>query len=334
MIPRIAELNRVVIAVRELVDLDGWAEMESVLRQCSSVVIEGKLPDHEQSIDFAISVGLLSRDGTKLMLTSQGQAFHDLNPDGYYEPTSDQERLLIRVCFMDGRFRRETRALLSGFSPAFEEGTFRWSPVDSPRLEAPPWLVDHLAQLRLVVPWRDGLEVSREYVDTVATFLGEGKGWSEDALEEFLRERREIGELAEQLVLAFETDRLRNAGCEVEAYCVRRISKLKVDAGYDVESFDGASPAVQFNRFVEVKGARSPAVRFIWSENEIRVAQRLRGRYWIYFQGGIDLKTGTARNEIIMFQDPVESVLNNREFALTQHGVIVEASMRGAPVKG
>lgn len=329
MIPRVAELNRVALAVRALADVDGRVDVESVVSQCSSIVIEGRLPDHSETIRFALSVGLLLQDGTKVGFTSQGQAFLTLNPDGYYDLTADQKRLLIRACFMDGPFREQTRLLLGSFSPAFAEGTYRWSPVDSQRLAGEPWLVEHIVQLGLLVPWAEGLEVSSEYVDTVAAFLAEGKGWSEAALEEFLRERREIGELAERLVFDFEADRLRTAGHEVEAGCVRRISKLKVDAGYDLESFNGPSPALRFDRFIEAKGARSPDVRFIWSENEIKTARRLRERYWIYFQGGIDLKNGIGRNEILMFQDPVQSILSNRDFTVTQHGVIVEGSMRG-----
>lgn len=333
MIPHIAELNRVVIAVRELADLDGRVEAESVIRQCSSLVIEGRLPDHEQSLEFAVAVGLVARDGTKVLFTSQGQAFVGLNPESYYELSADQRRLLIRSCFFDGQFRSQTQALLESFSPAYEAGTFRWSPVDSPRLEGEPRLVDHLMQLGLIVPWADGLEVSPEYVDTVSTFLDEGKGFSAEAFEEILRERKEVGELAERLVFAFETERLRNAGYEVEAWCARRISKLKANAGYDIESFTGRSPALQFDRFIETKGARSAEVRFIFTENEIAVARRLRSRYWIYFQGGIDLRTGTAGNEILMFQDPVETILSNGDFSVTQHGVIVQGRMRGAPVR-
>jgi hypothetical protein len=177
-------------------------------------------------------------------------------------------------------------------------------------------------------------EIAEPYVDAVAALLAEGKGWTEEALEEFLRERQEVGDLAEELVLRFEQGRLRGAGCEVEAHCVRRVSKLKVDAGYDIESFHAASMGLHYDRFIEVKGSRGADVRFIWSDNEMKAANRLRDRYWIYFQGGIDAKKGAARNRVLAFQDPMTTILQDARFTVTQHGVIVQAALRGDPLGG
>ena len=88
-------------------------------------------------------------------------------------------------------------------------------------------------------------------------------------------------------------------GHAVEAHCVRRISNVRVNAGYDIESFDGPSPPVAYDRFIEVKGAKSDKLRFFWSDNEIKVAKKLGKRYWIYFQGSVDVKNGVARDEPI-----------------------------------
>ena len=113
-------------------------------------------------------------------------------------------------------------------------------------------------------------------------------------------------------------------GHVIEARCIRRISHVRVNAGYDIESFNGPSPAVNYDRFIEVKAARGPQMRFFWTQNEIQVATRLGERYWIYFQGTVNVTKGIARNEPIMLQNPARSVLRDGNFKTTPHGLIVE----------
>jgi hypothetical protein len=186
--------------------------------------------------------------------------------------------------------------------------------------------------LGLLEPRDDGWEVRADYTGTVAEFLAEGVGWSEEKFREVLKEKEEVGKLGENLVKAFEMRRLMKMGYAVEARCVRRISNVRVNAGYDIESFDSSSPTVAYNRFIEVKGARGREMRFFWTDNEIKIATKLGKRYWIYFQGAIDVKKGTARNEPILLHDPVNSILGNANFKTTPQGLIVESDMKGTPI--
>ena len=329
MIERVAELNRVLIAINELMDEKRVADEVSVLRHCGSEVIEGRMPDHAASVAFAERVGFLRRRRGHVILTPDGEAFLQLNPERLYDLSIDQKRLLIRGTFLHGPFRLETRAMLKGFNPAPGDLTFRWSPLDGAQLDCEPWLLEHLRQVDLIVSDEGALEVNAEFVDTVADFLAERKGFTAEQLDEFLRERNEVGAIAESLVLEYETERLRSAGHEVESRCIRPVSRLWVDAGYDIQSFNGRSPAVKFDRFIEVKGSRGAEVRFIWSENEMAVAKAFGRKYWLYFQGGIDPKTGNAKNKPLLFQDPIESVLKDGRITITRHGVIVHGKLRG-----
>ena len=73
-------------------------------------------------------------------------------------------------------------------------------------------------------------------------------------------------------------------------------------------------------------------MHFFWSQNEIQVATRLGERYWIYFQGGIDVGNGIARNEPIMLRDPSKLILQDGMFKTTPQGLIVEAKRKERPI--
>ncbi len=330
MVDNIAELNRVLLAARTIADKARSAPVAAVIEQCESTVIEGRMPDHSVSIRFATAVGFVAEEGERLTITDRGIAFLELNTDDSYDLAEEQKRLLLRSCFLQGPLRDRTRRLLKGFAPAFREGTYRWSEIDSAPLDAEDWLVEHLRQLGLLKRENEVLQVEPDYVTAVAAFLEEGKGWTEEQAREYYREKLEIGTLAEDLIVAHEANRLRASGFPVEAESVRRISRVRVNAGYDVESFDVAARGVSFDRFIEVKGSKGTNLRFIWSDNEMKVARELKNKYWIYFQGGIDLPNRRAKNEPLAFRNPIDSLLKDSRVTQTPYGLVVEAKMRGA----
>jgi hypothetical protein len=331
MIEKLAELNRVLLAVNELRGSDGIADVEIVIERCKATVIEARIPKHQLSIEFAGQIGLLLINGNAISLTDEGLGFIELNPSSQYDLSEEQKRVLLRTCYLHGALRQTAMAILKVFSPALGSDAFRWSLVDSPALPN-EWTAEHLSQLGLLERRDDGWEVRVDYTKTVAEFLEEGEGWSEEKFREVLKEKEEVGKLGENLVKAFEMRRLIKMGHAVEARCVRRISNLRVNAGYDIESFDSSSPTVAYDRFIEVKGTRGRDMRFFWTDNEIKVATKLGKRYWIYFQGAIDVKKGTARDEPILVHDPVNSILQNAKFKTTPQGLIVESDMKGKPL--
>jgi hypothetical protein len=329
MIDKLDELNRALIAAEKLGAVTTSIPADLILEQCRKTVIEGRMPDHEQTLAFCERLGFISRSENSVIVTASGNTFLGFNPDRSYDLSDEQKRIAVRTCYLDGPLRMETQRLLRGFSPSYREGTFRWSEVDDAPLDAEPWLPDHLRQLNLLTAEAGNLVVNIEFSRTVAAFLEEGKGWSEEAFREYLREKQEVGDVAEELVVAFETARLEQLACSVEAKCVRRISRLRVNAGYDIESYDANSVNMNYDRFVEVKGARGSTLRFFWTENEMQVARKLGERYWIYFQGGVDVKTRTAKNKPIAIKNPIVAILGSDSFTKTAQGVIVEANLRG-----
>jgi hypothetical protein len=107
------------------------------------------------------------------------------------------------------------------------------------------------------------------------------------------------------------------------------VSKLNTGLGYDIASFNEKSDNMAFDRFIEVKGSGDPKVRFVWSSNEMKVAQELRDKYWIYYQGGIDKKTGTSNYEPVIFHDPHYNLPLNSLLSRIENGVVISGPIVG-----
>ena len=328
MIERAAELNRVLLVVSEIMDEKMTADYRTTIQQCKDVVVEARMPDHEATINYCVRIGFLQKKRSKLLLTVSGKEFVDLNPSRMYDLSEEQNRFLIRGFFLDGVLRHETRKCLECFTPVFAQNTFTWSPDDGP-LQGERWIADHLCQVGLLIRDKDHLEVTPDYVDTIATFLDDRNEWTEEQAEEYYREKKEVGILGEELIRLFEIRRLRSLGCKAEASCVRRISRLKVNAGYDIESFDSKTANMKFNRFIEVKASRGKEVRFVWTENEMKVATQLGKQYWIYYQPQIKLNDGRAESKPILFQNPIETILKGGRMKVTPQGVLVKGDWKG-----
>lgn len=333
MIERVAELNRVLVVLSQLVPQPSHYDRAALVEACKRTVVEGRIPDHEQTLEFAARFGLIELTETTCCATEDGMTLLALNPSNLLDLTDEQKKMLVRSYYLGGHCRRTCKDLFGSFAFSSVHETIRWSAADSKPLAVERWVVDHLCQLGALVEGDGWLQVHPEYVRAIAAFVDEDLGLTEEKLKALLQEKEEVGMLAERIVVDFERERLRRAGFVVEASCVKRVSHLRVNVGYDIESFDGQSSDLVFDRFIEVKGAKGRDVRFFWSANEIDVAQKLRNRYWIYFQGGVSLKAGTAKDDPVLFQDPHESIFADQRLTRTSQGLLVEGCIRGAAKK-
>ncbi len=129
---------------------------------------------------------------------------------------------------------------------------------------------------------------------------------SPDQLELSRKEKEELGRLAELKVLDDEKLRLRGENINRK---VEHTSKMYVDAGYDIKSWDIISNEIQ-ERFIEVKAISNHYIRFYWSRNEIRVAQRLGDRYFLYLVPCVNNQI-IDNGDIIIIQNPYHKVFKN-----------------------
>ena len=147
------------------------------------------------------------------------------------------------------------------------------------------------------------------------------KAVSEEDLYKILEIQRRIGKEAEEATVEWERKRLRDLGVKesvLDRIC--RKSKIEVDAGYDIDSFDNAKIGMNFDRFIEVKATTGGNPEFYWSENEIEKAKELGDRYFIY----IWVNFGKPEQQLIEpIQNPyrqiiVEKYENVREIVTLQ----------------
>lgn len=328
MIDQIAELNRVLVIVNSLTDEGKAVNRNIVLQECQRIAIEGRMPDHDVSVEFALQLGFLLPAGKwKIRLSSEGNNFLNFNPEELFDLTTKQKNFLLRRYFFDGEFQKSAKSFFKCFELSEKNVTFSWSPTDGRPLGDNEWLLDCMTQLGVIYRLQNLLLVKKEYASTISEFIAEPKGWTEDQLFEYLKEKKKLGDLAERLIFKWEVGRLKKAKHEVESHCVKLISKLDVGAGYDIKSFNGKSKGMKFDRFIEVKGSKGKGLRFIWSENEIKTAENLKENYWIYYLGGVDVDKKVAKYEPILYQNPLVSLKKDARLTMKGNGYVVEGKV-------
>lgn len=101
-----------------------------------------------------------------------------------------------------------------------------------------------------------------------------------NSLEGLLKQRVEqekFGNEAENFVLAYER-KLRCRHPKTEN--IRIISNIDTSAGYDIQSYSSDN-ALLLDKFIEVK-SYFQFPYFYWSENEVKIAQKKGGKYFLY----------------------------------------------------
>jgi hypothetical protein len=329
MISNLNEVNRVLLALRQLSEDADQIPYSTLHEYLKGEVLAGRNPDFEPILDFAKHLDLISLHGRIVRLTNLGSECIDANPSDIYELQAPQCALLFRKCYLDGALRKAMKEFVKKLSPDAASGEIMWSAIDSEPLGEIEWLRDHLVQLGVLTATEHLFRVAPDYKETVSQFLDGGGDFTEQQMEISLREKRLLGSIAESFVFNFEKKRLLSLGHKLESACVQQISKLRVNAGFDVSSFDGASKGLAHNRFIEVKGSGKTTVRFVWTRNEMQKASDLGDKYWIYFVGGIERNNNLVTREPVMLQNP-HAILKPNDFRVQPEGMLVEGNICGA----
>ena len=259
--------------------------MGYVIDTCKSEVIGDTFPKHRATIEFCERLGFVRVAHDRVGLTELGLVMLRFNPGHNYE-LNESETQLVRRILCSEKFGEDFRKLLAQFSKDYSEQTYVLSKTDDPPLRTDPRFLNILFQLGILVENEREIKVMPEFAPNMAKLLGSPR--TLEQLREIMERQNAVGEIAEELTVRFEKERLRDLGCDVEAELVRRISILDTGAGYDIESFEGKSPDLNYDRFIEVKASTGSSIRFFWSRNEIDVAKRLGDKYWIYFMKKVE----------------------------------------------
>ena len=286
-------------------------------------------PESNPVLDFSARLGLISIRKVGVSITPLGAELLTQNASGIYELQPRQKILLFRRCYLDGALRPEMKKLVQHLSADPSTGTLMWSSLDSEPFGDIEWVSQHLVQLGVLNANQHLLVVSDHHRETVSQFLDEGGDYTEEQMEENLREKRLLADLAESFVVEYEKIRLADGGHKLESACVQRISKQRVNAGYDVNSFAGAAKNLNHDRFIEVKGSGKATVYFFWSLNEIKKAEKFGDKYWIYFVGGIDRKKQLVTRQPVMIQNPHKRLKSDARFRVQPSTMLVQGNVCG-----
>jgi len=136
------------------------------------------------------------------------------------------------------------------------------------------------------------------------------------------RMKEEHGEQAEDFVLLFEQERLKN---HPDVGRIRIISKLDGSAGYDIVSFNSLQ-SKEIDRFIEVK-SYSGKTSFYWSVNEVRTAQMKGAKYFLYLVNRQHI--GNKDYEPLIIQDPYLHIFLSDEWSKDAQSWFIETSSFG-----
>lgn len=111
-----------------------------------------------------------------------------------------------------------------------------------------------------------------------------------------------LGKEAELVALNYEISHMQD---HPSKDMIRLISDDNVNAGYDIESFLDRE-SIFINKYIEVKSYSGDVVSFYWSKNEIEVAKKYQGQYFLYLINRDTLSEND--HEPLIIQNPYNRV--------------------------
>ncbi len=184
-------------------------------------------------------------------------------------------QFLFQQMFSLDEFRGPLERCLSFVIVREGTGTVEWDQVPVVDQRNRGWI--WLQHLQLAQHLGETIVVDEAVIPFATETFAVSRPLSQAELDQRMAAQRERSRLAEELIVAMEQARLRNAGFPDLASGVIRVSDDDVTAGYDILSFETTGD----RRHVEVKSSAGPRVWFIWTKNEYEVSFHLENSYWI-----------------------------------------------------
>lgn len=315
MLTDLREINRLLLAIKQIAVKDLGVKKEDIVQECKKVVLGGHFPNHNDTIIFCLQCRIIERKQELIRPSLLGIELLKLNDENNYELNHGQKDLLIKNCFLEGLYKKPLISLLKQFRPDVKRQTFVYSSKENIPLSVVPIFLEYFKQCNIIQEIDHLLIVNPDYSKHVSLVLHPESSTTEEELMERLEINNIVGKVAEKIVHEYEKNRLRNEFSAMpESDLVKIISGIDVGAGYDIESFDGKSETLLFDRFIEVKGSTGHDFSLYWTRNEIKKARELGSKYWIYFVPEVDVNTGTHKGEIIKISNPIENILQNNQY--------------------
>jgi len=265
-----------------------------------------RLPNYDEIEKFSLKLNLIEKNNDEVKITKIGDDFLEISKTN----TELAKKKIIQQCL-------EIKNIGQNIENAIEQFHYNGSKIWYPK-----WDVVNLFEDTQILPilYETGF-LEKKDVSIIINPKFEKLIYSRtkkkiplEQLEKKLEQQKKIGEIAEDIVLNFEKNRLKNLGFEEESKKIRQISIDFSNAGYDIESFNGKAKNGRPDRFIEVKGTTQKEFNFYWSSNEIETAKKNGSNYWIYYISEINIQNKTSPNKPKIFSDPYESIFSSSEY--------------------
>ena len=265
-----------------------------------------KLPNYDEIETFCLKLNLIIKNDAEIKLTKFGIELFEL----FENDLSLANKKIVEQCFEIQDIKKNIENALEKFH--YNNGK-KWFPKwDVVNLFENVQILPILYQTGFLKTNDLSVIVNPEFDKLISKKIK--KKITLNQLEKNLEHQKKIGDIAEELVLNFEKNRLKNLGFEDESNKTRRISIDFANAGYDIESFNGKTNDGLPDRFIEVKGTTKKELDFHWSINEINIAKNLGSHYWIYHVSEIDIQNKISVNEPKMINNPYDNIFSNNLF--------------------
>jgi hypothetical protein len=265
-----------------------------------------KLPNYDEIENFCLKLNLIIKNDAEIKLTKFGIELFEL----FENDLSLANKKIVEQCFEIQDIKKNIENALEKFH--YSNGK-KWFPKwDVVNLFENVQILSILYQTGFLQKNDLSVIVNPEFDKLIS--LKSKKKIPLEQLEKNLEHQKKIGDIAEEIVLNFEKNRLKNLGFEDESNKIRQISIDFTNAGYDIESFNGKTNDGLPDRFIEVKGTTKKELEFHWSINEINTAKELSSNYWIYHVSEIDVQNKISVNEPKIINNPYDHIFSNDLF--------------------
>ena len=290
------EAARIVNVVRE--QRAATASTEALIVWAESTAARGiRAPQPRLGLELLEKLGLIDVDGSGVIdvtrLLATGCSTASLVIDRF---PVDIANIVLRRVLCTGELASEMTVALRHCKIHQSGAEVRWGLMPPETRTSPAWL--WLQVLGLAHDTEGGLALDDQLLPFLADVDRPSVPISQEDLDRRLALQRARADLAEELVMHLERERLISAGVDDLAEGVQRISVDDVTAGYDIRSFELSGDP----RLIEVKSSAGPRSRFFLSDNERNVASLHGPGYWLAWVGwAVNLPDGDY--ELFWFQD-------------------------------
>ena len=273
-------------------------------------VKHAKLPNYKEIEKYCKEFKLLKIESEKIYLTNIGEKILEC-----YDKENNINDEFKELFITESLFQTDTGEKIRNAFSKFhtDENQNQYCPIHKVYdMFENPKILPLLYELDILVKKDRIVEINSKYSQIIKKSQ---KKLTLKELEYQLQNRRITGEIAEEIVLEFEKNRLKKEGYVKESEKIKKISIEFANAGYDIESFlkhQGNMSEI----YIEVKGSTEKEFDFYLSANEFRKAKEYGDKYWIYFVPEIDIKTRSSTKKPIMIQNPSETIFNDSSFKI------------------